>query len=385
MKPILIIAGEHSGDNLGAGLMKALLENSQEIEFFGIGGEQMKALGLESLANMEELTVIGFVAAALKYRKLKQIAKNIVKLTLSKNCQYVILVDYPGFNLALAEMLKKANPSIKIIFYVSPQIWAWKYKRIFKIKKLVDLMLLLFPFEKEIYDKHEIPNVFVGHPIVVEMPKRLTQGREIFTDLQSRVICLMPGSRSGEIRRLLVPILETAVLLTQHYTSKNQKLEFLLPGISQKEEAHILQQIEIYTSKYPNLKIHYHPNNSAKCIEKSEAVIVASGTATLEVAYLEKPMVIIYKTSWLTAFLARKFFLLIPYVGLVNVLSQKFICKELLQEECTPKNIFEETLKLLEDFSYREEMIKNLRSLKQSLGCEDPSYKASQAILKLIS
>lgn len=384
MSPILIVAGEHSGDTLGAGLMKAILLKNPDWKFFGIGGEKMQTLGLESMVNMEDLTVIGFVAAALKYRKLKKIANDLVEVAKTKECKYVILVDYPGFNLALAEMLKKTDPNLKIIFYVSPQVWAWKYKRIYKIKRLVDLMLLLFPFEKEIYDKHEIPNVFVGHPLVMEMNERIHNGREIQLTPKSRVICLMPGSRSGEIRRLLEPMLETAVLLQKHFSAQNQTLEFLIPGISQREEGFILEMIQVFRNENPGLHIHYEPLNSAKCIEKSEAVIVASGTATLEVAYFEKPMVITYKASWFTAFIARKF-LLIPYVGLVNVLSQKFICRELLQEECTPENIFEETIRLLEDKTYREGMIQNLRSIKESLGSGDPSLKAREAILKLIS
>lgn len=384
MNPILIVAGEHSGDNLGGGLMKSLKKEKPSLRFIGIGGEKMKQEGLKSIVELEDLTVIGFVAAAIKYRKLKSIAKQLVELAIKENCKQVILVDYPGFNLALAEMLKEKIADIKIIFYVSPQIWAWKFKRIYKIKKLVDLMLLLFPFEKEIYEKHEIPNVFVGHPLVQEMEERLKAGKDIQVPEQTRVICLMPGSRSGEIKRLLVPMLDTAVLLYQHYQSKNQKLLFLMPGISKKEEERILSTIKIYTKKYPELNIQYEHNNSAKCIEKSEAVVVASGTATLEVAFFEKPMVITYKASWLTAFLARKF-LLIPYVGLVNVLSGRFICRELLQENCIPAGIFAETIKLLDDQKYREEMISNLQHLKNSLGDGNPSEKASEAILKLLT
>ncbi len=383
MIPILTIAGEHSGDNLGGSLLLEL-SKYKDFLFFGIGGEKMKAVGLQSIVEIEELTVIGLVAAAFKYRKLKKLAHQIVKLTKEKNCKHAILIDYPGFNLRLAEMLKKEISDIKIIFYVSPQIWAWKYERIYKIKQMIDLMLLLFPFEKEIYDKHNIPNEFVGHPIISEMPLRYASGKEITVSQNTKVITLMPGSRSAEIRRLLPPMLKASIKLVQHYKQKNICLEFLLPSISKKEENYILTTIEKHKQLEPSLKIQYQPNNSARCIEKAHAVIVASGTATLEVAYYEKPMVILYKTSWFTAFIARKFLLKIPYVGLVNVLSQKFICKELLQEDCTPENIMQETIQLLENETYKQEMIQNLHKLKISLGDGEPSKKGSSAILKRI-
>lgn len=383
MIPVLTIAGEHSGDNLGGSLLSEL-SKYKDFLFFGIGGEKMKAAGLYSVVEIEELTVVGLVAAAFKYRKLKRLANQIVCLTKEKNCKHAILIDYPGFNLRLAEMLKKEIPDIKIVFYVSPQIWAWKYERIYKIKEIIDLMLLLFPFEKEIYDKHNIPNEFVGHPIISEMPLRYASGQEIQVSKNSKVITLMPGSRSGEIRRLLHPMLKASLQLIQHYKQKNTELEFLLPAISKKEENYILTTIAKYKQIEPSLKIQYQPNNSARCIEKAHVVLVASGTATLEVAYYEKPMVILYKTSWLTAFIARKFLLKIPYVGLVNVLSQKFICKELLQEDCTPEKIFEETIQLLENESYRNEMIANLHKLKLSLGDGEPSKKGRAAILKWI-
>lgn len=383
MKPVLVIAGEHSGDNLGGSLL-AELSKYKEFHFFGIGGERMKKAGLQSIVEIEELTVIGLVAAIFKYRKLKKLAHNVIQLTKEKNCKHAILIDYPGFNLRLAEMLKNEIPDIKVVFYVSPQIWAWKYERIYKIKKLVDLMLLLFPFEKEIYDKHEIPNEFVGHPIISEMLLRYAKGKEVQVSPNSKVITLMPGSRSSEIHRLLKPMLEASLSLIQYYKQKNVELEFLLPSISKKEEAYILKTIQKYKQLEPNFKIQYHSDNSARCIEKADLVLVASGTATLEVAFYEKPMVILYKTSWLTAYIARKYLLKIPYVGLVNVLSQKFICKELLQEDCTPQKIFEESIRLLEDKTYRTEMIQNLHNLKMSLGDGEPSVKGAKAILKRI-
>jgi lipid-A-disaccharide synthase len=380
---ILLVAGEHSGDSLGGELIRSLKQKNSSLQFFGIGGDQMKSEGLDSLADIEELAVIGFGAIVFKYRKLKSIATSIVEKAISKNCKMIILIDYPGFNLALAKMFKDKIPDCKIVFYVSPQIWAWRYNRIFKIKKLVDLMLLLFEFEKEIYDKHSIPNVVVGHPVVNQIQEKFQSGKEINTT-QEEIITLMPGSRSGEIKRLLIPLLDSAVLLMEEHKKKGKDTLFLIPGISSKDEDYILETIQLYKAKYPNLQLQYEFQNSARCIEKSKLVLLASGTATLEVAYFQKPMVIIYKGSWLSFYIGMKL-LRIPYVGLVNILSGKFICKELLQSECTPENIFQEALRILTDKAYREEMEQNLKKVKQSLGKGDSSQIAADSILKLIS
>ncbi|MDX1957083.1 MAG: lipid-A-disaccharide synthase [Leptospiraceae bacterium] len=383
MSDILIIAGEHSGDLLGGGLMKSL-KSLHPFEFFGIGAEKMKENGLNSLANIEDLNVVGFVGALLKYRKLKKIANQIVEIAIKKESKLAILIDYPGFNLALAQMLKEKLPEMKIVFYVSPQIWAWRYKRIYKIKKLVDLMLLLFPFEKKIYDKENIPNVFVGHPIIERMPGELKKGKAINLSKTSYKICLMPGSRSGEIKRLLTIILEAAYQLKLKIESLGKEVEFILPGISEKEDLYIRETLDSFEKAHSNFHVHYEFLNSAKCIESSDQVIVASGTATLEVAYFEKPMVIIYKNSLLTHLIGKSL-ILIPYVGIVNILSERFICKELIQGDCTAKNIFDESFKIYSDTNYKQEMIQNLKQVRLSLGDGNASKIASDSILKLIS
>ncbi len=376
---ILMIAGEHSGDSLGGELLLELRNNNLNCNYFGIGGNEMIAQGLKSLSNIEELNVMGFSRALLKYRSLKKIANNIVKECKLNNVKIAILIDYPGFNLELAKMLKKDIKDIKIIFYVSPQIWAWKFNRIFKIKQNVDLILLLFPFEKKIYDKYNIDNVVVGHQLMSKMKSNYDEGKEIITVKDSLVITLMPGSRTGEITRLLEKMLDTAVLIAKEY----ENAEFIIPNINDKEDSYIQNKIKIYQDKY-NLKIQYQFHNSARSIEKADLVILASGTATLEVAYFKKPMIILYINSFITHFIGKRL-LQIPYVGLVNILSEKFICKEFLQSDCNPKNIFIETNRILKDNSYREEMIKNVSLVKEGLGSGDSSKKSATAILKLIS
>ena len=377
---ILVVAGEHSGDSLGSELISELKKRNSQINFIGIGGAQMISEGIESLYDIEEMNVIGFTGALLKYRKLKNIANKLVKICLNKNIKNCILIDYPGFNLELASMLKESIPDIKIIFYVSPQIWAWRFNRIFKIKKNIDLMLLLFPFEKKIYDNYKINNVVVGHPLVNKMQESFNNGFSIEKDPNLFYITLMPGSRTGEIRRLLTVLLDSAKLIQEKF----KNVHFLIPGINEKESQYIIDSIQNTIKNNPDLRITYHFENSARCIEASEMVVLASGTATLEVAYFKKPMVIIYKNSFITHFIGKKL-LLLPYVGLVNILSEKFICKEFLQDECNSKNIFIESENILLNKNYREEMIDNLEKVKNGLGKGDSSKIAAEAILKLIS
>lgn len=379
--PILMIAGEHSGDMLGAEVIEQLNLSELKFKYFGIGGELMKKLNFESLANIEDLTVIGITGAILKYRHLKVLANAIIEKTISYGCKHVILIDYPGFNLYLAKEFKKRN--IKVIFYVSPQIWAWRFKRIFTIKENVDLMLLLFLFEKQIYDEYKINNVFTGHPIISRMGEKFKSEPEVKSEPGSIIVCLMPGSRTGEIKRLLKPILESAKIIFDEMKKKGRKVSFLLPGISKKEESYILEYLNIFNNKFPEIKIQYLFDNSARCIEKSDLVIVASGTATLEVAYFEKPMVIVYKLSYITYWIG-KMLVQTRHVGLVNILSGKEICKELIQGTCNSENISEEALKILNDPEYHSEMKNNLKQLRKNMGEGNPASIAANAILKLI-
>ncbi|HMY66830.1 MAG TPA: lipid-A-disaccharide synthase [Leptospiraceae bacterium] len=383
-KTILTVAGEHSGDLLCGELLQFLKSRNSDLEFIGIGGETMLKEGLQSYADIEDMAVIGFTGILSKYFKLRKLAKRLVDAAKEKNITEAILIDYPGFNLALAEMLKKAIPGFKVIFYVSPQIWAWRYNRIYKIKERVDHMLLLFQFEKKIYDRHEIRNTVVGHPLVNRIQTELQAGKELSLPKRDFTVCLMPGSRSGEIRRLLADMLASASEIRKRLSAENKSVLFLVPSISEKEEKYILDSIEEIRKENPELEIQYHYKNTLRCIEKSDMVILASGTATLEVACFEKPMVILYKNSMFTHWLGKKL-VLIPYVGLVNVLSERFICREFLQEDCNPQNITEESMKILRDEAYRKKMTEDIILVKKSLGDGKASEIAGNSILELIS
>ncbi|MBW0433881.1 lipid-A-disaccharide synthase [Leptospira yasudae] len=382
---ILMLAGEHSGDLLGGELIRELKKNFPDLETFGVGGERMIEEGFTSIESMEELSIIGFSAILFKYRFLKTLIGRLLNVAVERNCTHAILIDYPGFNLRLAKELKKLG--ITVIFYVSPQLWAWKFNRIYTIRDNIDLMLVLFPFEKEIYDKYGVPCEFVGHPLAVRLREKIRKEAAIpepedKTHFHS-TITLMPGSRSGEIRRILNDLLETAGRLSDHYENEKKKIRFLLPNINQKEEVFILEQIELAKTKYPNLKIEYLFDRSLRAIEASDLVLVTSGTATLEVAYFEKPMIILYKVSMFT-YVIGSLFIRTPHIGLVNILSGKEICRELVQAECTPPHIVEESIALLENKKYRSKTIDEIRKVKEALGSENSSRHASREITKLI-
>lgn len=380
-----MLAGEHSGDLLGGELIRELKKNFPDLKTFGVGGEKMIEEGFSSIESMEELSIIGFSAILFKYRFLKALIGRLLDEAVSRNCTHAILIDYPGFNLRLAKELKKLG--ITVIFYVSPQLWAWKFNRIYGIRETIDLMLVLFPFEKEIYDQYGVPCEFVGHPLAIRLREKIRK-EALLAEPEEKVhhhatITLMPGSRSGEIRRILSDLLETAGKLCEHYESEKKKIRFLLPNINQKEELYILEQIELSKTKYPNLKIEYLFDRSLRAIDASDLVLVTSGTATLEVAYFEKPMVILYKVSMFT-YVIGSLFIKTPYIGLVNILSGKEICKEMVQAECTPVHIVEESLNLLENKKYRNKAIEDIRKVKESLGSENSSKHAAREITKLI-
>ncbi|TGK19384.1 lipid-A-disaccharide synthase [Leptospira fluminis] len=382
----LFLAGEHSGDLLGGELIHELKKTYPESPFFGVGGPRMMEEGFDSIENMEELSVIGFTAVLFKYKFLKSLMERIVEEATARSCTHAVLVDYPGFNLRLARRLKALG--IKVIFYVSPQLWAWKFNRIYMIRECVDLMLVLFPFEKELYDKYGVRSVFVGHPIAQRIKEKIKK-EAVFPETGENkpssmyIVTLMPGSRSGEIRRILQTLLQTAKLLHEALEKEKKHVRFLLPNINAKEEEFILRSIEKISALTPNLNVEYSFDRSLRAIEASDLVLVASGTATLEVVYFEKPMVILYKVSFLTYLIASQV-IRTPYIGLVNILSGRETARELIQAECTPEMAFEESLAILKNKKYRHAMIEEISSVKRSLGDEATSRNAAKAVVHFI-
>ncbi|TGN18213.1 lipid-A-disaccharide synthase [Leptospira idonii] len=379
---VLVLTGEHSGDLLGGDLLGELKHIRPELSFYGIGGESMAAHGFESLEDLEKLSVIGFSEAIQKYSYLKKLLFSIVDEAKRRNTKFAILIDYPGFNLRLAKELKKIG--IPSVFYVSPQIWAWKFKRIFFIKENIALMLTLFRFEEEIYKEYEVNAKFVGHPISKRIPEKMKKEPQLPSHLpeldEGFVIGLLPGSRTGEIQRLLDPILGTAKLLHGYMSEKKKKLVFLLPNINSKQESYIKKKIEELQKEVPDIQIHYIWDGSLRVMNASDLLLIASGTATLEGLYFEKPMVILYKVSWFT-YLLGSLLMRSKFIGLANILSGQEVCMEITQNECKPKYIFEEAKRILENSRFRNKMIQILGQTKErELGSTNGAKLAAKEI-----
>jgi len=401
----MIIAGEASGDMRAAGLARALKELNPQLRLTGIGGNYMRQAGVECFMDITQLAVIGIAEVVKNLSRIKKVFDQTIKQIDATHPDCVVLVDYPGFNLRLASVIKKRG--IKIIYYISPQVWAWREKRVLKIKKLVDRMIVLFPFEQNIYSKYGMKVDYVGHPLVDEIivDKNRAEILNAIGQSESKTtIGLMPGSRAKEVDRHLPCMLEAAQILYK----ENNQLQFILlksSSIPFKIIESILSQCHCERSEaiseinmsFPrkvlipdthsclqesilkNIPIKIYDGPIYDGINATDAVMVASGTATLEAALLKKPMVIIYKTSWLTYYLARAL-IKIPYIGLVNIVAGKKVADELIQNNATAINIADAIKKAMNN----RRTIDDLAALKASLGRPGASQRAARIILEEI-
>lgn len=355
-----IVAGEASGDLHGFHLMRSCKKVDSKINFRGIGGPKMKSRGLSSLVNFNRLAVMGFVEVFRDLLFFIKLKKFLIKDIKKHSPQKIILIDYPGFNLSLAKTIKKTI-DIPVFFYISPQVWAWKEARVKQIKKNIDKLIVIFPFEKEWYKKRGVEVEFFGHPLIDLIKKqKTTQVKN-----QTKVVGLFPGSRKQEILKHLPILQQTMVILRK----KKPEIKFILchaPGLDKTTKT-LLQKINVE-------KIVY---NSEEAFQSCDAAIVTSGTATLECAISQTPLVVIYKTS-IISWLIAKYFLSIPFISIVNIIANKKIVEECLQKNATPQKIASETLQLLK---YPERMKENLSKVKNSLGHSGVYKKTAQFII----
>ncbi|MFA4908765.1 MAG: lipid-A-disaccharide synthase [Candidatus Omnitrophota bacterium] len=374
---ILVVSGEASGDMYAAELIKEIRKHLPSTHFYGLGGEKSRLAGMEIIAEMTSLSVVGFAEVLQKLHKIKAVFNKILAVSSSLRPDAAILIDYPGFNLRLAAKLKKIG--IPVIYYVSPQIWAWGAGRIKTIRRNVDMMIVLFNFEEKIYKKADVPVFFSGHPLagmVKTDPVRkaaFIQHNRIREDLP--IVTIMPGSRRKEITALLTPMLESCAILNEMLAGKIQFLLLQAPGIPFK-----MFQDRVYSYGL-DIKILYGYNYEA--LETSDFALVASGTAALEAAILEVPMAIMYKLSFLTWMLLR-IMLKIKYAGIVNIIADREIVKEFLQYDIKPERIAGYAYNVLSNRTAAAVIKKELRSIKESLGSQEAIPRAAEAIAELI-
>ena len=329
---IALVAGEVSGDILGAGLINALKLHYPNARFIGVAGEQMKKAGCETLFDMEELSVMGLAEVLKHLPRLLKRRKQVIETMLEMKPDVFIGIDAPDFNLTVEEKLK-AN-GIKTIHYVSPSVWAWRQNRVHKIKRATDLVLAFLPFEKAFYDKFDTPCRFIGHTmadVIALKPNRTEACEKLGLDESKRYVAILMGSRGSEIQFLAEPFLKTAQLLKE----KHPDLEFLVPMVNEKRQAQ-LEAIKVNIA--PELELHILQGQARQAMIAAECTLLASGTAALEAMLCKSPMVVGYKMKPLTYWLAKKL-VKTEYISLPNLLTNAPLVPEMIQEECNPDNL----------------------------------------------
>ena len=377
---IALVAGEVSGDILGAGLINALKLHYPNARFIGVAGEQMKKAGCETLFDMEELSVMGLAEVLKHLPRLLKRRKQVVETMLEMEPDVFIGIDAPDFNLTVEEKLK-AN-GIKTIHYVSPSVWAWRQNRVHKIKRATDLVLAFLPFEKAFYDKFDTPCRFIGHTMadaIALKPNRTEACEKLGLDESKRYVAILMGSRGSEIQFLAEPFLKTAQLLKE----KHPDLEFLVPMVNEKRQA----QLEaIKANITPELELHILQGQARQAMIAAECTLLASGTAALEAMLCKSPMVVGYKMKPLTYWLAKKL-VKTEYISLPNLLANAPLVPEMIQEECNPDNLAWSLNHYLsndvESLKQKNELKHRFTDLHKLIQC-DADAQAAQAVVDVL-
>ncbi len=362
-KNILIITGEASGDLRAAEVVKHLKTRIPDVDFWGFGGENLKKEGVRLTEHIRDLSIVGIWEVVIKLPKILSQIRRLKKEIRRKKPSLAILVDYPGMNLKIARFLKKEN--IPVVYYIIPQMWAWGSWRIKTFKKYVDLALCLFPFEERFLKEEGVNSHFTGHPVVELIPDELPP-----VDSQRIALALLPGSRQSEVLTTLPLMLKAAELVQRSLGPIDINLA-KTSNLEDETYRKILNSSE--------LKINFFTDDTFKALIKSDLAIVTSGTATLEAALSERPFVITYRASWLTAFLFRHF-ADTSVIGLVNIVAGKKIVPELLQENATADNLSKEILSLAVSDEKYARKVKELKKVKEKLSEKQPALQAAKKI-----
>jgi len=367
-KYIMIVAGEASGDLHGGNLVREMNRIDPNIKFFGVGGKNMKEAGVDLVANSADMAVVGLTEVFSRLGTIRGVMRRLKTLLKTVSPDLLILIDYPDFNLSLAKIAKKNG--VKIFYYISPQVWAWRKGRIETIKKNIDKMAVILPFEAQLYHEAGVEAFFVGHPLLdlVKLKYSRTEAFKLF-DIHEGVttVGILPGSRESEVVKLLPSMLKAAEIIKEELSP----VQFILP-LADTLDINFITDI---INKYP-VPVKIIRNEIYDVIACADVVMVASGTATLETALLEKPMVIIYKISPLS-YTIGKMIIHIDHIGLVNVIAGKTLVPELIQNKATPENIAAEIIHLLTNEEEMHRTRSALSQIRNMLGAPGASSRAA--------
>src|SRR5271157_1467164 len=374
---VMIVAGERSGDIYGAGLARALRARVPGLEVFGCGGEAMSQAAVDTIVDSHQITMVGITEVVSGIPRVYRAFRRLLQEVDRRQPQLAVLIDFPDFNLRLARQLKKRR--IPVVYFVSPQVWAWRMGRVKKLKKRIAKMIVIFDFEEEIYKQAGVPVEYVGHPLVDMVRPHLTREEfcaKVGLDASLPTIALLPGSRPKEVAAILPMMLDAATRL-----ALNRKLQFVVavaPTIDPRWLETTL--LECYVGR-ATVRTAVHATYDA--LQHSEVAVVASGTATLEAAIRERPMVVVYRVSALT-YLVGKLLVKVPYYSMVNILANKELVPELIQHDFTAANVAARVEYLLDHPEAREVMIRGFQALRPRLGQGGAIERAADAVVGVL-
>ena len=369
-KNILVIAGEDSGDMHAADVIRAIKEKRSDLSFWGIGGEKLRAEGVETLHDTREMDVVGISEVLAKYSFFKSVFNEVLAEVDRRKPDAALLVDYPGFNLRLAKELKKRG--IKVLYYICPQVWAWNRGRIPKMAKIIDRLMVIFPFEVHVFKEVDLQVDFVGHPMVDELRAFRDEEPDSLPWNGEKKIALLPGSRKSEIHYILPPLLEAAQIME----ASRPDISFLMPVPERRLE--LVEEVLQKAKKAPrNLSVI--TGRAREVLKQADAAFVASGTATLEAALLGCPTVLVYRGSFLNSLFVRVL-IRVPWFGIANIISGKEIMPECLQQDMQPIKLVATIDPLMNNTSARATMLENFQTLEKELGAGSPAARIAQII-----
>jgi len=372
MKKIFILTGEPSGDKLASTVIKKLKKKHSDIEYLSVGGSHLNSLGIKSIYDLKEITYIGFTSVILNLFKIRNKINETIKQIIEFNPDILFSVDSPDFTLRVAEKVKSINPNIKTIHYVAPQVWVWREGRVKKFKKFLDHILLLFDFEKKYFDKENIPNTFVGHPLLEHETKDKVDLSNIISN-DKKIISLFSGSRSSEIN-LILPILINFINMM------NTKFDNFTFVFHATDENKILISEKINNENLKNVEVISDENIKKQILNKSTFAVSKSGTVSLEICNAKVPSIIIYKMNFLN-FLIVKMLVKIKFANIINIINNKEIIPELIQKECNAKEIYNSVVYFLKNPELMKKQINDCEETLTKIRSKTSSSDEASSVL----